>query len=341
MKRLCAVMVLAMGLATPVLAAPKKNEQTAEQKEADRHFKAGVGLYKEAKFSEALAEFERAYEIAPHPLVLYNIAACHRELSHYGDAVKFYERFLKEGEGKVPPARLKEAKAELDGVLARIARVTITIKGGEGATVLLDGAELGTMPLDGPLIVPPGEHKFTVRAEGKQDAERSVRVASGDTVEVTLQLQDKPKEAPVQSLHEDKVVVPAVPPKPKRFSLAAAFGTNLLILPESGAPTVGVGFLVHPRIQVGVDAVVIAYAVMPSARVRLFGDQLSVHAAVAIPIAFNDGQMKETWVSGAIGLGLRYRALPSLAFRLESFASYATKDHGLTLPAFFGGELWF
>ena len=339
MNRLGVVMVLAF--AAPAVAAPKKNEQTADQKEADRHFKAGVALYKELKYSEALAEFERAYEIAPHPLVLYNIAACHRELSHYGDAVKFYQRFLKEGEGKVPPARLKEAKTELDDVLARIARVTITIKGGEGAKILLDGAEVGTMPIDGPLIVPPGEHKFTVRAEGKQDAERSVRVASGDTVEVTLQLQDKPKEAPVQSLQDERMVMPAEPPKPKRFSLAAAFGTNLLNVPETGAPTVGVGFVVHPRIQVGVDAVVIAYAVMPSVRMRLVGDQLSVHAAVAVPIAFSDGDMKETWISGAVGVGLRYRAMPALTFRLESFASYALKDHGFTIPTFFGGELWF
>ncbi len=47
---------------------------------------------REAKYTEALAEFERAYEIAPHPLVLYNIASCHREMSHYGEAVKFYLR---------------------------------------------------------------------------------------------------------------------------------------------------------------------------------------------------------------------------------------------------------
>ena len=92
MKRSLLCVVLA--IATPAVAAPKKNEQTAKQKEADRHFKAGVALFKELKYAEALAEFERAYEIEPHPLVLYNIATCHRELSHYGEAVKYYQRFL-------------------------------------------------------------------------------------------------------------------------------------------------------------------------------------------------------------------------------------------------------
>jgi hypothetical protein len=80
---------------------------------------------------------------------------------------------------------------------------------------------------------------------------------------------------------------------------------------------------------------------MPSVRVRLAGDAMSVHAALAVPIAFTDGAMSETFVAGAFGLGLRYRVTPAVAFRLESFASFAGKTHGTTFPAFLGGELWF
>src|SRR4051812_7619830 len=141
-------------------AAPAKpGAKTQEQKEADRHFKAGVALFKEAKYTEALAEFERAYEIAPHPLVLYNIAGCHRELSHYREAVTFYTRFLTDGKGVVPDARLTAAQGELDGILARIARVSVTITPAlDGATLSLDGAVLDKPEM--PLILPPGEHHF-------------------------------------------------------------------------------------------------------------------------------------------------------------------------------------
>src|SRR5215813_3363942 len=107
--------------------APRPEPKTPEQKDADHHFKSGVALFKEAKYAEALAEFERAYEIAPHPLVLYNIAGCHRELSHYGEAVTYYQRFLTDGKGAVPAARLTAAQTELDAILARVARVTVTI----------------------------------------------------------------------------------------------------------------------------------------------------------------------------------------------------------------------
>jgi hypothetical protein len=77
---------------------------------------------------------------------------------------------------------------------------------------------------------------------------------------------------------------------------------------------------------------------MPSVRVRLVGDAFSVHAVAAMPIAFDE---METFVTGAVGLGVRYHATPSLAFRLESLASFAGKTYGTTLPTFIGGELWF
>jgi len=60
-----------------------------------------------------------------------------------------------------------------------------------------------------------------------------------------------------------------------------------------------------------------------------------------VPISFTDGEMSETFVAGAIGLGLRYRPVPGFALRLESFASFAGKEHGTTVPTFLGGELWF
>ena len=170
---------------------PSKAAAKDAKREADRHFKNGVTLYKEGKFDEALAEFERAYEIAPHPLVLYNIAASHRELSHYAESVAFFERFLAEGEGKVPAARLATARRELDAILGRVARVTITVQPSAGATLVVDGKDLGAVPST-PVILSPGEHRVEVRAEGHQPAERTVRVASGDDLVVDLALEALP-----------------------------------------------------------------------------------------------------------------------------------------------------
>lgn len=331
-----------------------------EQAEADRHFKSGVSLYKEGKFAESLAEFERAYEIAPHPLVLYNIAGCHRELSNYGESIKYSRRFLEEGKGVVSKSRLATAQTELDSVLARIARVTVTVPV-EGAELILDGVSLGTMPLDMPLILPPGEHRLVARAEGYRDAERAMRLASGDELEVALQLAALPPEPPPQVARKpgkpgkgDKLTVkrplddldePDFPKKRSRFrktfSVGGGYGSNLRDVENTGAGTARLAVRLGSRLELGVEGVFVAYAVVPSLRLRLFGERFSAHLIGAAPVSIKSGDMEETFVAGAGGLGFRLHLTPSLAVRLEGYASYAGKEHGTTYPAFVGGELWF
>ncbi|MEO7729880.1 MAG: hypothetical protein ABIY55_02825 [Kofleriaceae bacterium] len=315
--------------------------KTAAQKDADRHFKSGVALFKEAKYTEALAEFERAYEIAPHPLVLYNIAGCHRELSHYGEAVTYYGRFLTDGNGVVPATRLTAAQAELDGILARVARVTVTITPAvEGSTLALDGAVLNHPAM--PLILPPGEHKLVAHADGRRDADKTVRVASGDEVSLELELGEQPPPWVDKPVLGPQPIVHGEAPAP-RFAITVGFGTNLRRASETdtGAPSVGIDVAIGSRLELGVDVVVPAYAVIPAVRVRLAGDQLSVHLVGALPIAITDGPMSETFIAGGAGLGLRYFATPRLAFRLESYVAFAGQPHGTTIPTFLRGELWF
>jgi hypothetical protein len=342
---LCAIGGVADAKPKKKKKAPDKTEQkdtkepTSEEKDADKFFKSGVDLYKEGKYAEALAEFERAYEIKPHPLVLYNIAVCHRELSHYQDAVKFYKRFIAEGKGQVKQDKLTAAQGELDAVLARVARVTVTTSP-DGATLFVDDQELGTL-VEMPLILPPGEHRLVAKAPGRTDATRVVRVASGDELTVDLPTKEAPPlpEAKGEKGAEEAAAKVAMPQK--HFAIGAGFGTNLKAAGDTGAPSIGVAVQLGSRVQIGADAIVVAYAVMPSLRVRLAGDALSVHLIGAVPIVFPSGEMSSTFVAGAGGLGLRYRATPMLAFRLEAMASFAGSDHGTTFPAFLGGELWF
>jgi hypothetical protein len=200
-RRLALALALALavpaGLAGPAAAQPA--QRPPEQQAADRHFKAGVARFKERKFAEALAEFQRANEIAPHPLVLYNIAGCYRELGRHGEAVKAYRKFLDEGIGRVPANRLAEAQTELAGIYAAVARVTVQVEPAAGASLLLDGQPLGALPIDMPLFVPPGVHRLTARAPGRADAEQEIRVAAGDgaTAEGTHVVGPTAAELPV------------------------------------------------------------------------------------------------------------------------------------------------
>jgi hypothetical protein len=338
--------VLAFGLVVPVAAAagpgrapkppPPLTSEAQVQKEADRHFQSGVALFRAARYAEALAEFERAYDIAPHPLVLYNIAECHRELLHYAEAVAAYRQFLVDGADKVPAARLATAQTELTALLALVARVTVTVAPwSDDVVVILDGAPLVSPVM--PLIVAPGEHRLIARAAGKQDAVRALRVAAGDAVTIGLTLGALPV-APPGVERPAPVPVPAEDP---RFALDAGFGMNLRRAGNTGAPSIGGSVAIGSRLAVGVDIVLVAYAVIPAVRVRLAGDALSLHLVGAVPIAFPDDAMAGRFVTIAGGLALRYRPTPRLAVRLEAYVSVGGAHQDTALPTLLGGELWF
>lgn len=293
-------------------------------------------LFRQARYEDALAEFERAYELAPHPLVLYNIAECHRELLHYAEAVAAYQRFLVDGKTSASAARLATAERELASLLSLVARVTVTVTPRTDDTILvLDGTPLVDPVM--PLILPPGEHRIVARAAGKRDAVRAFKLAAGETLSVALELADLPVATRADFIER----VPAVAPAPRWLAAGAGFGMNLRRLGKTGAPSIGVQAALGSRLGVGVDFVLVAYAVVPAVRVRLAGDALSLHAVAAVPLAFPAEPMDERFVSMAGGLAVRYQPAPGLAFRLESYVSFAGASHDTAIPTFLGGELWF
>jgi tetratricopeptide (TPR) repeat protein len=54
----------------------------------------GVASYSAGDYPAALAHFERAYGVKPHPLCLFNMGQAHRKMDHLDEAIAAYERFL-------------------------------------------------------------------------------------------------------------------------------------------------------------------------------------------------------------------------------------------------------
>jgi hypothetical protein len=323
---------------TPAARPPAPTPSAQIQREADRHFQSGVALYLAAKYDEALAEFTRAYDIAPHPLVLYNIAECQRELLHYVEAVRAYQQFLIDGKDQVPAARLAMAQSALTALLTLIARVTVTVAPPSDDMVLLvDGAPVEP---EMPLLLPPGDHRFAAHAAGTRDAVRTIKLQAGDALAIDLVL------APLAVTPPATVTVPRAAPSrapvtDRRLAVDAGLGMNLRRLGNTGAPSIGVEAAIGSRIAVGVDLVLVAYAVVPAVRVRVAGDALSLHLVGAVPIAFPDDPMSGRVISIAGGLALRYQPTPRLAFRIESYVSSAGARQDIAIPTFLGGQLWF
>jgi tetratricopeptide (TPR) repeat protein len=108
----CLALALCFLVPGPAAGAELSEEAKAQAREK---FNDGNAAYEQGNFHQALASFEAAYQLAPLPGFLFNVAQCHRQLGNYAHAASSYRRFLALSE-KEPTnaAMVKELIAEMD-----------------------------------------------------------------------------------------------------------------------------------------------------------------------------------------------------------------------------------
>jgi tetratricopeptide (TPR) repeat protein len=75
------------------LVSPAAANEDALRGEARQHFDAGTRHFEQREYRLALEDFARAYERAPYPDLVYNMARCREELGDYAGAIADYQRF--------------------------------------------------------------------------------------------------------------------------------------------------------------------------------------------------------------------------------------------------------
>ena len=176
-------------------ATPAADDVTAQARE---HFGEATKLYKDGDFDAALVQFERAYELKPNYRVLYNIGQTYFQLRQYVEARDAMTRYLKEGGDQVDAERQAAVNKDLADLQRRLAKVTIKVNVG-GATVLVDGKNVGTTPLSEPVVVSEGQRSISVEAPNRGVLQRQIRVAGGDQQVLTLTFQEAPRTIVIKS----------------------------------------------------------------------------------------------------------------------------------------------
>src|SRR5262249_37696641 len=109
------------------------------------------------------------------------------------DAQESYRRIVNESlPANAPPAFLhaqESARAELAALTPRIAWITITVSGVEGATIKLDGQALSGAALGARRAVDPGPHEITAEARGVVVKRTTVNLGEGKAESVPLDLK--------------------------------------------------------------------------------------------------------------------------------------------------------
>ncbi len=119
--------------------------------EARSYFKKGMRAIAEGRYEEGISDLQRAYEILPHPSVLYNVARAYAESGDLEGAVATYRRYLdgdpsdKEAVGAVIAAlerRLERQKA----IAAAAAQMPHPLSVGETLGTTTPGTTLAGAP---------------------------------------------------------------------------------------------------------------------------------------------------------------------------------------------------
>jgi tetratricopeptide (TPR) repeat protein len=85
----------------------------AATRTAKRHFERGEKLYALTRFSEALDEYQKAFEAKPIPDFLFNIGQCYRNLGDYDSAIFSYRKYLTAAPDATNRAQVEQLIAEL------------------------------------------------------------------------------------------------------------------------------------------------------------------------------------------------------------------------------------
>jgi tetratricopeptide (TPR) repeat protein len=145
-----------------VTVASAQTSETREEEAAARAkrieearllFLAGQSAYDDGRYPDALVSFERSYELAEDPQILYNIAVTLDRLRRDGEALEAFQMYL-ELQPNTPDRRDIEARIEIieDQIAAREARtetpIDPTSRSSEDESVLGVTGATGTEPAD-------------------------------------------------------------------------------------------------------------------------------------------------------------------------------------------------
>jgi hypothetical protein len=192
---------LAAAMVVFALPATSQSEEVNQRAEARRHYQRAMELADERAFAEAVVEFKRAYELAPHHTVLYNLGQAFVALNKPVEAVDTLKQYLEEGANQIEALRRAEVEAVIRREEGRIGALMIA-SDPEGVEVRIDGRDVGRTPLKDPVRLAIGVHQVTGTLDGHERTEQMVTLAGEERKKIVLALRKvAPVTAPSIQLH--------------------------------------------------------------------------------------------------------------------------------------------
>ena len=174
-------------LGTAPLSAQRAS---AADRDARALFEQGVHAAEQERWADALELFRRSRAIVQRPSVLYNEAQMLVRLSRFVEAQTALDDYQAAVRGTSEPAereRLARAETLESEVRTRVATLILRVTPAE-ATIEVDGHPLAGEGTVRTLVLDPGRHAITVRAEGCDPRSMNYSLLSGTRAEERISL---------------------------------------------------------------------------------------------------------------------------------------------------------
>ncbi len=214
------ILILAIGLCVAFACVPAGAQDKREQARAI--VLEGQKKFQEGLFAEAAVDFLQAFQLDPHPIIMYNVGRAHEEQGDLIKAIGYYRTAI----GLNPSEAVKEELDtkikdiefflrsqgvdvfDLDGA-QWVPKGLVTIRADPpGSEVLVDGQVIGKSPMEDKSI-PQGNYVVTVRSPGFQSQERKLEVVGGKRYTLTPQLEPGSDEDPAMRVSPGMLSVDA------------------------------------------------------------------------------------------------------------------------------------
>jgi hypothetical protein len=182
----------------PAPAGPPPLSETLTG-DAKADYDSGKLLYGDGDYAGSLVKFSSAYDRSKDARLLWNMAACEKNLRHYAKALRLVRQYVKDGDPLLPEQDKAEATDLVKVMEPFTAKLQVTVSEA-GAEVTIDDELIGPSPVE-PVLVDIGTRKLRVRKDEYEEFAKEVPVGGAAQVSIDVKL--------VKIVHEGHLVVKA------------------------------------------------------------------------------------------------------------------------------------
>lgn len=191
-----------------------------KRQEAQKIFREGQQMFEEGRFSEAAVHFLHAFQLDPHPAIMYNIARASEEAGDLLKALQYFRAALGLKPSKAVSEEIERKIVDLEQFLQSqgvdilnietakwVPRGLVSIKSDPpGAEVFIAGQSVGHTPIQ-KMSLTQGKYTVIIRNRGYVSQKRQLSVVGGKTHILTPTLEPGSEQDPATLVKPGSVEV--------------------------------------------------------------------------------------------------------------------------------------